>query len=412
MAKVSPVSIKYTISADFESEGLLEKPDVIGALFGQTEGLLGSDLELRELQKEGKIGRIDVELTTEGGKTKGEITIPSALDKTETTIIAAALETIEKIGPTDAKITVREVEDVRGSKRDYIMERAKQLLSGIKGGELESQEIGQELRESSRTMKITSYGDEQLPAGDLSGNEIIVCEGRADVVNMLKHNITNVIGMNGTKLPAEISKLGQEKELTLFVDGDRGGKLIATNVCANAKIAYIAQAPDGKEVEELAGKDLHLALRKKVTPEEFFKKFDRVERYDNRDNRENRFSGYRNNNQGYREQRNYREERVEEAPKTKSEKTLSTEDKKKIRDISSEIRGKNVLVLGESLEILRNVPMSKLDYLRLEEPVWVLLTSFAANNIIESAQKLGAKYVAAQSFGKIDNANGIELISI
>src|SRR5574344_897541 len=150
MAKVSPVSIKYTITADFESEGLLEKPDVIGALFGQTEGLLGSDLELRELQKEGKIGRIDVELTAEGGKTKGEITIPSALDKTETTIIAAALETIEKIGPTNAKITILEIDDVRGSKRDYSMERAKQLLAGIKGGELESQEIGQELRESSR----------------------------------------------------------------------------------------------------------------------------------------------------------------------------------------------------------------------------------------------------------------------
>jgi len=408
MAKVSPASIKYTISADFEAEGLLEKPDVIGALFGQTEGLLGSDLELRELQKEGKIGRIDVELTAEGGKTKGEITIPSALDKTETTIIAAALETIEKIGPTDAKITIREVEDVRGSKRDYIMERAKQLLSGIKGGELESQEIGQELRESSRTMKITSYGDEQLPAGDLSGNEIIVCEGRADVVNMLKHNITNVIGMNGAKLPAEIAKLGQEKELTLFVDGDRGGKLIATNVCANAKIAYIAQAPDGKEVEELAGKELHLALRKKVTPEEFFKKFDEPRRFENR---ENRFSGYRNDNRGYREQRNYRDER-EEAPKTKSEKTLSAEDKKKIREIASEIKGKNVLVLGESLEILRNVPMSKLDYLRLEEPVWVLITSFAAGGIIESAQKLGARYVAAQSFGKIDSTNGIELVSI
>ncbi len=400
MAKISPVSIKYTISADFESEGLLEKPDVIGALFGQTEGLLGSDLELRELQKEGKIGRIDVELTTENGKTKGQITIPSALDKTETTIIAAALETIEKIGPTDAKITITEIEDVRGGKRDYIMERAKQLLSGIKGSELESQEIGQELRESSRTMKITTYGDEQLSAGDLSGNEVIVVEGRADVVNMLKHNITNVIGMNGTKLPAEIAKLGQTKELTLFVDGDRGGKLIATNVCANAKIAYIAQAPDGKEVEELAGKDLHLALRKKVAPEEFFKKFDEPKRYE----RDSRSYGYRND---YRSQK---EEPAQE--KTKSEKTLSTEDKKKIREIASEIRGKNVLVLGESLEILRNIPMSKLDYLKLEEPVWVLLTSFAANGVVEGAQKLGAKYVAAQSFGRIDNANGIELVSI
>ena len=61
MAKVSPVSIKYMIYASFESEGPLEKPDVIGALFGQTEGLLGSELEMRELQKEGKIGRIEVD---------------------------------------------------------------------------------------------------------------------------------------------------------------------------------------------------------------------------------------------------------------------------------------------------------------------------------------------------------------
>jgi len=411
MAKVSPASIKYNISALFESEGLLEKPDVIGALFGQTEGLLGSDLELRELQKEGKIGRIEVDLTVDGGKTKGEITIPSALDKAETTIIAAALETIEKIGPTNAKITILEIDDVRGSKRDYIMERAKQLLAGIKGGELESQEIGQELRESSRTMKITSYGDSKLPAGDLSGNEIIVVEGRADVVNMLKHNIANVIGMDGTKFPAEITELGQEKELTLFVDGDRGGKLIATNVCNNAKIAYIAQAPDGKEVEELAGKELHLAIRKKVTPEEFFKKFDRNERSERTDTRERSYSGFRREER-YSQPRSYRNEREESAPKAKSEKTLSSGEKKKLQDIASEIRGKNVLVLNEALDIVRNVPVSKLDFLRLEEPIWVLLTSLATGAVIEGAQKLGAKYVAAQSFGKIDNNDGVELISI
>jgi DNA primase len=412
MAKVSPASIKYNISALFESEGLLEKPDVIGALFGQTEGLLGSDLELRELQKEGKIGRIDVELTVEGGKTKGEITIPSALDKAETTIIAAALETIEKIGPTNAKITILEIDDVRGSKRDYIMERAKQLLAGIKGGELESQEIGQELRESSRTMKITSHGDSKLPAGDLSGNEITVVEGRADVVNMLKHNITNVIGMDGTKLPAEIAKLGEEKELTLFVDGDRGGKLIATNVCNNAKIAYIAQAPDGKEVEELAGKELHLAIRKRVTPEEFFKKFDRNERSERTDNRERSYSNNFRREDRYSQPRSYRDDREESAPKAKSEKTLSSEEKRKLQNIASEIRGKNVLVLNESLDIVRNVPVSKLDFLRLEEPIWVLLTSLATSAVIDGAKKLGARYVAAQSFGKIDSTDGIELVSI
>ena len=106
MAKVSPVSIKYMIHADFIAEGALEKPDVIGAIFGQTEGLLGSELEMRELQKEGKIGRIEVDLERSDKKTMGKIKIPTALDQSETTLIAAAIETIERIGPSDAKIEV------------------------------------------------------------------------------------------------------------------------------------------------------------------------------------------------------------------------------------------------------------------------------------------------------------------
>lgn len=116
MAKISPVSIKYTVHAKFSAHGSVEKPDVIGALFGQTEGLLGNDLEMRELQKEGKIGRIEVELKSEDGKTTGEIKIPSALDKAETALIGAAIETIDKIGPTEATIEVESIEDVRGGK--------------------------------------------------------------------------------------------------------------------------------------------------------------------------------------------------------------------------------------------------------------------------------------------------------
>jgi len=397
MAKISPVSIKYTISASFEAEGPLEKPDVIGALFGQTEGLLGSDMELRELQKEGKIGRIDVEVETQGGKTRGEITIPSALDKTETTIIAAALETIDKIGPTDAKITINEIEDVRGSKRDYIMERAKQLLGNIKGVGKESQEIGQELRESSRVSRILEYGEEQLPAGPEmeSSKEVIVVEGRADVVNLIKHNIKNVIGMNGTKLPRAIAKLSETKELTLFVDGDRGGKLIAGNVCDNAKIAYITSAPDGKEVEELSGKEIHQALRKRVKPEEFLRESRTFER-----------------NERPRLQRTEQRTEPNKPVVKKSEKIITKSDKELLREMDSEIKSKNVLVIGENLEILRNVPASKLSFMKLSEPVWVLMTSIVTRSVIEGAEALGAKYVAAKSFGKLEPTDNIELISL
>ncbi|MCH8329392.1 MAG: DNA primase [Nanoarchaeota archaeon] len=271
MAKISPASIKYMIHANFVVEGALEKPDVIGAIFGQTEGLLGADLEMRELQKEGKIGRIEVELERKNKMTTGVIKIPTALDQSETTLIAAAVETIEKMGPCDAQIEVERIEDVRGSKREYIIERAKKLMGEIKG-KTDSREISKVIKDAARTTSVQEYGKDKLSSGDISGKEIIVVEGRADVMNLLKAGIDNVISMNGTKLPDSIKELSEEKDITLFVDGDRGGKLIVQNVLDNAKVKYIAFAPDGKEVEELSGKEILMNLRKKVSVEEFLEK--------------------------------------------------------------------------------------------------------------------------------------------
>src|SRR3989337_3066299 len=184
MAKISPVSIKYMIHANFVAEGALEKPDVIGAIFGQTEGLLGADLEMRELKKEGKIGRIEVELERKDKITTGIIKIPTALDQSETTLIAAAVETIEKIGPCDSQIEVEKIEDVRGSKRDYIIERAKKLMSELKGT-TDSREISKEIKDSARTADVREYGEEKLSHGDISGNEVIVVEGRADLLTLM-----------------------------------------------------------------------------------------------------------------------------------------------------------------------------------------------------------------------------------
>ena len=393
MAKISPTSIKYSIIADFVAEGPFQKPDVIGALFGQTEGLLGADMELRELQKEGKIGRIEVELVTEGGKTTGEITIPSALDKTETTIIAASLETIDKIGPTDAKISIRDISDVRGSKRDYIMERAKALLSGISNEGMDSTEMETELRESTRLLKVVEYGPEALAAGPNIDNEkeIIVCEGRADVVNMLKHGINNVIGTQGTRFPQTIAKLSETKEITLFVDGDRGGKLIAQNVYDNAKVVYIATAPDGKEVEELAGKELLQALRKKVPAKVFLDKHG---------------SGSRASSDRYEHKPRYESEPAEDIVR----RELTDEDISKLRELASEIKGRNVLALNDNLEIIKNVSASRLSSVDAKD-AFVLMVSMATGSVIQAAEKLKSKAVAAKTFGKHLDTN-VQLVSL
>ncbi len=382
MAKISPSSIKYSIIADFTAEGPFQKPDVIGAIFGQTEGLLGADMELRELQKEGKIGRVEVDLTTEDGKTRGEIRIPTALDKTETTIIAASLETIDKIGPTDAKITIREIEDVRGSKRDYIMERAKQLLAKVQNEGMDTREMETELRESTRTAKIVSYGTEGLAAGPEleTSYEVIVVEGRADVVNLLKYGFNNVVGMQGTRFPKSITTLGETKEITLFVDGDRGGNLIAQNVYENAKVAYIVQAPDGKEVEELTGKEIHQALRKKVKAEIFLKGSKKLST-----------------------QSQSKDEPVEK-------RDLTDADKDKIRSFAKELKSRNVLILNEDLKIIKDISSSRLSAMRMKD-AFVLMSMNATSTLVENAERLNAKAVAAKTFGRIPETK-IEILSI
>jgi DNA primase len=271
MGKISQVASKYIIHARIDIEGVVDRPDVIGAIFGQTEGLLGSDLELRELQRSGRIGRIEVNVDTRGGKTQGNIIVPSSLDKAETSIIAAALEIIQRIGPCNAKIKSQHIEDVRVSKRNYVIERAKELLKNMIDSVIpDSRELAEEVAHSVRVMEIKEFGKDRLPAGPSieDSDDIIIVEGRADVLNLLKHGFKNVVAINGTSIPQTIIDLTKKKEVTVFVDGDRGGNLILKELFNVAEIDFVTKAPDGKEVEEITKKELHKALRGRITAEQ------------------------------------------------------------------------------------------------------------------------------------------------
>ncbi|KPU63125.1 hypothetical protein EP1X_04900 [Thermococcus sp. EP1] len=262
---------KYVIHAEFEASGIVERPDVVGAIFGQTEGLLGDDLDLRELQKTGRIGRIKVDVHTRAGKSYGNITIPSSLDRVETAILAAALETIDRIGPSEARIKVMRIEDVRATKRKYIIERAKEILETLMEEEIpETQEITEEVKKEVRAKELIEYGSEKLPAGPHVpfSDSIIVVEGRADVLNLLKHGIKNAIAVEGTSIPETIIRLSKERIVTAFTDGDRGGELILKELLQVADIDYVARAPEGKEVEELTKKEIIKSLRSKVPAEQ------------------------------------------------------------------------------------------------------------------------------------------------
>lgn len=255
------------IKAEIDAKGVIEKPDVIGAVFGQTEGLLGPDLDLRELQKTGRIGRIEVNIKSSGGKSKGEITIPSSLDSAETSLIAATLETIERVGPCSAKITLKLVEDTREKKRKYVVDKAKEILKSLmeKGIE-DSSKISEGIKEEIKTHEITTYHG--LPCGPnlLDSDEIIIVEGRADVVALVKYGVKNVIAMEGSSVPQAIINLSKEKTVTAFLDDDRGGTLNLKALMETIDLDYVTRATDGKEVEELSKKEVYKALRSKTAP--------------------------------------------------------------------------------------------------------------------------------------------------
>ncbi len=269
---IDPSTTKYLIQAKLSTDGIVEKPDIVGAIFGQTEGLLGDELDLRDLQKSGRIGRIEVEVSSSKGKSEGTVYVPSSLDQVETAILASSLETIDRVGPCKARIQIEKIEDVRVSKRNKIVERAKQLLNELmKASKVSGVDLADSVRQSVQIEEVVHFGKEHLPAGPNinDSDAIIVVEGRSDVLNLLKYGIKNVIAVEGTNVPQTIVDLSKEKVVTAFVDGDRGGELILRELLQVAEIDFIARAPPSQEVEELTQKQIVKCLRNKVPADQF-----------------------------------------------------------------------------------------------------------------------------------------------
>lgn len=269
---IDPSATKYMVKAKINADGIVEKPDVVGAIFGQTEGLLGDELDLRDLQKSGRIGRIEVEITSKGGKSDGIIYMSSSLDQVETVILASALETVDRVGPCKASIHVLGIEDVRVTKREKVVERAKELLNElIKQSKGSSTDLTDSVRQSVQVEEITTYGKDRCPAGPnvKDSESIIIVEGRSDVLNLLKAGIKNAIAVEGTNIPKTVQDLSRERVSTAFVDGDRGGELILRELFQVAEVDFVARAPRAHEVEELSGKQLVKCLRNKVPGDQY-----------------------------------------------------------------------------------------------------------------------------------------------
>ena len=229
---------------------------------------------MRDLQKSGRIGRIEIELHSKNDMTTGTITIPTSLDRVSTALIAASIESINRVGPCAAKVTLEKIEDVREARRKVIIDRAKEILHKWTIESLPSvDEVFKEVSETLKIGKVEKYGPDELPAGPELQNakEIIIVEGRADIINLMRCGLLNTVALEGAKVPETIKTLCKEKKATALLDGDRGGDLILKELLQVTDIKQVGRAPRGKEVEELNCKEIFDALEAKVAVEDLFK---------------------------------------------------------------------------------------------------------------------------------------------
>jgi DNA primase len=245
--------VKYHVKLKFEVDGLVEKADIIGAIFGQTEGLLGPEMNLNELQKVSKVGRIEVNVDSKSNSAKGDALIPMSTDISTAALIAAAIESIDKVGPFQAKFYLLGIDDIRAIKKKIIVDRAKKIVQEWATKTIsEGEEMLKDVYDASKPGRLTTFGKAQLACGVgvYDSDWIILVEGRADVINLLRAGYDNAIAIEGAKIDETILKLTFNKRVIAFIDGDRAGDLILKELQGLVKIDKVYRAPSGREVEE------------------------------------------------------------------------------------------------------------------------------------------------------------------
>lgn len=399
---IDPATTKYMIKAHIKADGVIEKSDVVGAIFGQTEGLLGDELDLRELQRSARVGRIEVELESKNGKSEGTITLPTSLDKVETVILAAAFESIDRVGPCKATIYADEVEDVRVVRRKRVIDRAKELLNKvIEESKVEGESIADNVRQAVQVEEITNYGPDHCPAGPNieKSDAIIIVEGRRDVLNLLKYGIKNVIAVGGTNIPRSVIDLSKERITTAFVDGDRGGELILKELLQTTDVDFVARAPQTREVEEIPQKLIMKALKNKIPAEQYAEMYEI--KFDRKKKEELTEEGKKETTSKEKPEQKSKEKKAE----SKEEKQkIITEKQKNYKAILEDISGslKAVLFDNEYKE-LKKIPVRELtDALKKSDNISaVVFDGIITQRLLDIANNKNIKEIIGIKIGNV-----------
>jgi DNA primase len=246
--------VKYHVKLSYKVDGLVERADIIGAIFGQTEGLLSPEMNLNELQRMSKVGRIEVTTTSTANTTSGDVLLPMSTDIDTCALISAAIESIDKVGPFDCSFKLESMDDVRAAKKDDIVKRAKEIKQNWKTRAVsEGDTMLKDVHEGTAG-NLTTYGPSKLPcsSGVFDSNTIILVEGRADIINLLRAGYNNALAIEGAKIDESIKEICASKDNVIaFLDGDRAGGFILKELKSVVNVDYELRADSGVEVEEL-----------------------------------------------------------------------------------------------------------------------------------------------------------------
>jgi DNA primase len=415
--------VKYLVKLRFDVEGVVEKADLIGAIFGQTEGLFGPEMNLQELQKTWKVGRIEINLQSSNGKTSGEVLVPMSTDVSTCALIAAAVENVDKVGPCSAHFTLLGITDVRADRRKVIVDRAKSIMKDWASKTAsEGEESLKDIVDSTKKGRLITYGKENLPAGPsvTSSDTIIVVEGRADIINLLRAGVENTIAVEGTSVPDTVKELARRgRTLYAFLDGDRGGDLILKELSQVARIDRVYRAPRGREVEELTPVEILEILKGSPMQPEHEVSEPREERdYERRDyERRPRYDRGGPSRYGHRERRPMRERsdyayeerepmRAEPAEQLPPPPPMSPEATEKVKGEYPGINGTlEAKVYDAEWKEMSKMPVNELvsKINGVEGAKYLVFDGIVTQRLVEAASKVGIESIVGHRAGEISN---------
>ena len=408
--------VKYNVKIKFDVDGIVEKADIIGALFGQTEGLLGPEMNLNELQRTSKVGRIEVTLDVKSNRSSGEVVIPMSTDISTAALIAAAVETIDKVGPFNARFALSTIEDVREVKKRMIVDRAKKIVQEWATRSIsESEAMLRDIYEAVKPARLTTYGKEHLACGEgvFESDWIILVEGRADVINLLRAGYDNAIAIEGAKIPESVVKLCKEKSYVVaFLDGDRAADLILRELQNTVKIDKVVRAPQNREVEDLTPLEIQDILKYAIPSEDMLKeRRSRGEVLEAKvEGRE--YEGIRDDKSrgGALSVRDRYRERMELVHRPAIDDTLLSKVKEVFSIINETLEA---VALDESMQERFRVPVSEIvQRLQSEKGIkYVMLDGIVTQRLLDAASNAGVEYIIGHRIADISDTHNIKILT-